>query len=357
MTDSIDHSWCVSPISTGSETLPDMKERIKYFEQLRLDDDHLTTISNSHPESDPSVHADSHLDSILLSDNIASTDLDSFDDLDLEEFDRRLTGKILENVHKTDEEIKSIKNDGININQHINQPMNQINSQPNNNLEWNDKKECVTNELKARFGILSETNIKPIIRAFDKPSMFSCANLKQPQTAPNINMIESSTGLPLFSAAQASNDFVFFRAPGIILHSRPTIIEANSIITESGIKVYFNIASDKTSWYILKSQTKLESINGMSDKTLARYILSDVVTSRYRRTPFVIYNDEIVMAKILGRAVCICKEKQTLRVVQCMDAIPVGECEIKFRNLKIQLSCEIERDEWVRLMKEVCGVE
>lgn len=392
MTDVIGQVEYISPASTGDDLGLGMKERIKYFEELKRSDlsappspskparrVSINTAKNQIIGESPSISPDvqplesdsNNLESEFGPvDDIASAEIESLGSFDMDEFDRRISIKINENEFEKEEndseslDVQSVdiqcpeitedkpKHDdaGKNSSKPIDEPPSEMDVPISNSRR-------AMAELKERLkGFKEESQASRTcfvqLDSHDKPSLFSCSELKKVTAIPNINMIESLTESPLFSRKQREAAQVFFRAPGILLPERPKHSPANSIITEEGVCFYVRITCGATSWYVLKPGNMINNIDKMSDKEFARFILTDIVTTVYRRTPFVFFDGQIVLARILGKVICLCHNSRCLKIFSRDKAVQEGDRGIVSGGVLIKLSCERERDEWMNVISE-----
>jgi len=189
-----------------------------------------------------------------------------------------------------------------------------------------------------------------------RPSFLKVTSgIKHPQCIKTDNLYRNQN--ILFSKIDLSSSPFVFRGPGCILQSRPSISLSNSVVTELGIKHYVKVhAGAETGWVVLKSLDEPEADIGrisQNDRLLSSFILSDVTSEIYKRTSFLIFNGKRCIGKIIGQSLCICINEKIIKAIRICGITRMGSKKIRVDAAEIELSCEIERDEWLSVLERV----
>lgn len=168
----------------------------------------------------------------------------------------------------------------------------------------------------------------------------------------NSRNLYSHCGLVL-SEAHLSSVKSEFRSPGQVMSERPRLQLSHSVISEGGVLHYIKVYSAASSWYLLKSleNPELDLISiSKDDSKLSVFIVSDVVTSRFRRTNYLLLNGLASVGRFVGQSLCICINGRCIRALRAKHVEKKGKTKMLVDGVELELSCEIERDEWVKTL-------
>uniref|UniRef100_A0A1B6HHQ7 Uncharacterized protein n=1 Tax=Homalodisca liturata TaxID=320908 RepID=A0A1B6HHQ7_9HEMI len=209
-----------------------------------------------------------------------------------------------------------------------------------------------------------------------RPALFRCRPLSCPSQVVSKNLFTScvnkeysnatektladalTVSVPLFSRQDLASQRHVFRGPGAVMSSRPTLRFHSSILTEQGVLYYLSVSGGgENSWFVRKSldiradvASVVSELNALPDRDFNAFIVSDVVTSVFRRTSYVYYNGRIVLLKFVGRSLCVCDGKRIVHVVR-LDGAAVARLDgarpsFVVGGTAFGSSCIAERDEW-----------
>lgn len=171
-----------------------------------------------------------------------------------------------------------------------------------------------------------------------------------------------SNGLPVLSNAFLKSDFKF-RCPGRILELVPSVVVLNSVISEDDVYYFIKVQTDP-SWFIKKSASELGNsnyemiqtrLNTLCDKQLSDFILTGITDRVYKRSNYIFVNNRRFIGKFVGFSLCFCEGNYCVYTLnlQNRDLISKhGTTGLKCLTYELRLSCEVERDEWYRVIME-----
>lgn len=171
-----------------------------------------------------------------------------------------------------------------------------------------------------------------------------------------------SNGLPVLSNAFLKSDFKF-RCPGRILELVPSVVVLNSVISEDDVYYFIKVQTDP-SWFIKKSASELGNsnyemiqtrLNTLCDKQLSDFILTGITDRVYKRSNYIFVNNRRFIGKFVGFSLCFCEGNYCVYTfnLQNRDLISKhGTTGLKCLIYELRLSCEVERDEWYRVIME-----
>lgn len=296
-------------------------------------------------------------------------DMDSLDTCDFLEFDLKLNNKINE-MHEED---LNTEDDGL--------LDTRRSSLEVPSLEMKDIEKPAADEhpaLKDNSRLPRSTEIISDFYNFgSRPAIFKCPELTCVDRVRSKNLYvncinrEYSTSdkehttlnisVPLFSRSHLKSESHVFRSPGLQMPGKPSLSPHSSIISEGGVLHYMNVAEGSTSWYIRKDLSSylgpksniisaIGSINNLSDHDFNVFILSDVVTTVFKRSSYVFYNKRIALLKFVGHSLCICSNGRCLDIIMLDDAgvqkIDGARPGFVVDGHVFECSCAAERDEW-----------
>lgn len=301
----------------------------------------------------------------------ASSELDSFSSVNASFSSENDPNEINEGSMHINEESLDIDQNGESLN--IDQNERSLNIDQNQNNEFMHINNEKPKEIPANFefqmnGIFPTSS--EIIRDFTKfstrptflniPSLVqNLKNSKCIKTVKTMNLYRKKS--PLFSSVDISRVPVLFRAPGPVLSDRPLLTLFHSILTETGtfhyIKISGKISGVATTWFVLKSLEKFTNPEMHlaslleNDRSLSLFILSDIVDEVYKRSNFLLFNGERVFGRFVGKDVlCLCKGSQCIKTIKRENIEKMGKKILLVGDTRLELSCEIERDEWMRAL-------
>lgn len=265
-----------------------------------------------------------------------------------------------EDASFTSNDLDSISSDSLEIPASLNEP-----SLPSSRLK------SLIDRLESHSGIFSDLSLhskvsqplpssSQIIQDFTRfPTRPSCLQVNpiipSPSSINSQNLYKNHQ--PLFSKSLLDATPVLFRGPGMVLDSKPTLNLSNSILTEVGVKYYITVsASPQSCWVLLKSLSNpLSEINQVlkNDKMLASFILSDISTEIYKRTPFLMFNRNISIGKIIGQCLCICINGKCIKAIRIGRIEKRGNERLSVDGTELEFSCETERNEWFKVLNEL----
>lgn len=160
----------------------------------------------------------------------------------------------------------------------------------------------------------------------------------------------------VFSQAHLSSLKPVFRSPGCIVGERPKLHLSNSIITENGILHYINVCSAASSWYLLKNlaNPELDLIAiSKNDNELSMFIVSDITTTLFKRSNYLLFCGLRVVGKFVGRSLCVCVGDKCIKALKAKHVEKKQKTKLLVDELEFELSCEIERDEWFESVRKL----
>jgi len=282
----------------------------------------------------------------------------------IRKFEEKLKRKVVDYTENEDAEDTKNKPYGLSL-------------EPDNNIETNPLEKPAKSILPK-----SSEFLENFIKSEDRPAFLHSPLLKQ-KPAVHSKTLYINNRL-IFSNCHTSKLKQDFRAPGIILGSRPSISLKNSVISEDGILHYVKVSAKVCTespnmknknafdsedgmkdvcWYLLKDIFKIGCISTNSfaevgyflnlmssdDTRLNTFILSDIVSTVHRRTNYLFFDGCKYVGKFVGSTLCICINDRIIKILCLGDKDLIwkeDDLRISVDGHFISFSCKAERDEW-----------
>lgn len=344
----LDEQLFSSPGSVQEEfTKESLKERIMFFEANKAAAEAVGTSVQGQSATSPvdkfsdadcshqSRNSTVRIEIVSEEENpFASSELESFSSTDEEEDLNRNTPS--EIIRKFERELVGQKTDDIEtkpLEKHVKGVVFRSNCQLPSSFEM------VNNFRKsgARPGFLRCASTLEPIRKINSKNLYSCSEL-------------------VFSQAHLSSLKSMFRSPGSIVNERPKLHLCNSIITENGTFYYIRVCSMASSWYLLKGlanpELELTTVSE-NDNELSMFVVSDVATTLFKRSNYLLFNGLKVIGRFVGQSLCVCINDKCIKALRAKHVEKRMKTKLLVDGLEFELSCEIERDEWFESVKRL----